>query len=151
MAAFINLRAPCSLASKLRSNNKHWRESECKCHCWTSSFNIHGSHNWTFLKCFFFFFLVTEIYHHGQCGCLCEFILPGCVRLKQDYCNINLLNYSSLVVEFYHYMCLIQVRLAVLEKGMCLAVKAKAVTHQRDYMHSHLTSFSMFHSPSEPK
>lgn len=49
-------------------------------------------------------------------------------------------------------MCRMQLRLAVEEKGMCLAVKAKAVTRrmERLHAHSHLTTSSTRSSPSEP-
>lgn len=64
---------------------------------------------------------------------MCVYIARVCVCLREDYCN-SLQNYSSVAVEFS-----IQVRLAVEEKGLCLVVKAKAVTHR-----------SMRSSPFEP-
>lgn len=69
---------------------------------------------------------------------MCVYIARVCVCLREDYCN-SLQNYSSVAVEFSHYMCRIQVRLAVKQRGLCLAVKAKAVTHR-----------SMRSSPFEP-
>lgn len=48
-------------------------------------------------------------------------------------------------------MCRVQVRLAVEEKGMCLAVKTKAVARriERLHAHGHLTASSACSRPSE--
>ncbi len=44
------------------------------------------------------FFAVTRIYQHVGV-CVCEFILPVRVCVREEYCNISLLNYRSVVVE----------------------------------------------------
>lgn len=57
-----------------------------------------------------FFSLAPEIYNHGQCECVCVFILSGCVCLGEEHRNIRVLNYSSAAVKFSHYMCRIHFR-----------------------------------------
>ena len=49
-AAFIEPEGTGLTGSKLRSNNKHCRGYECKRRCRTSSFNIHGFHDWTWIS-----------------------------------------------------------------------------------------------------
>lgn len=84
--------------SKLIFENRHWRGR--KCYCPTSIPKSDMD----------FFSLATEIYNHGQCECVCVFILPGCVCLGEEHCNIRVLNYSSVAVKFSHYMCRIHFR-----------------------------------------
>lgn len=47
------------------------------------------------------FFLSQEYVnmHRVECVCVCVYIASVCVCGREDYCNISLLNYRSVVVE----------------------------------------------------
>lgn len=114
--AFMELKGAMLTGSKLKSN-KYWRG--CECYCRTSSLNRHRFHN---KSAFLHVFLPPRTVLMYKC----VYIARVCVCLREGYCN-SLQNYSSVAVQFCHYMCRIEVRLTVEEKGLCLAVKAKSV------------------------